>query len=217
MSYSFFDRIKKDTHFRIKSFLSFSFIVNIAYAIFQFVISLVYSSRWFFVMSIYYALLSISRIVVFVQLNPNKDKRVKILTMRASGYFLLLINLVVSTMMFILTNGNNFVKHHEITVIALATYTFWSLSMAIVSSVKHIKQKNYLYSCAKIIALTSASVSLVTLTNTMLITFGESNLSLRSIVLPLLCGVVAVFIITSAIFMICKANLDLRIIKNEEK
>ena len=214
---SFFVKVKKDTHYRIKIFLYISLIFNIAYSIFLLVVSQIFYSKWFFVMSIYYGLLSTARIFIFFQINPKKDMRSRIITMRACGYFLLLINLVVSTMMFILIYRNNIIKHHEITVITLATYTFSSLTFAVIGILRHLKRNNHVYSCVKIISLTSASVSLATLTNTMLATFGENNLLLRSIILPILCGVIAIFIVICAILMICKANFDLRILKNEEE
>ena len=210
----FFERIKIDTTFRIKLFLCLSFIFNIAYSGFLFVVSQMYSSKWFFVTAIYYGLLSVARIFVYLQISPQKQLVSKIKTMRACGCFLLSINLVFSTMMFILIYGNQYIKHHEITVITLATYTFTSLTMAIISSIKHLSKNDYLNSCAKIISLISASVSIVTLTNIMLSTFGEDNSLLRSIILPILSGFVSVFIIVCGILMIHKANLDLRKLKN---
>ncbi len=210
----FFERIKIDTAFRIKLFLCLSFIFNIIYSVFLFVVGQIYSSKWFFVTSIYSGLLSAARIFVFLQISPQKQLVSKIKTMRACGCFLLSINLVFSTMMFVLIYGNQCIKHHEIIVIALATYTFTSLTMTIINSIKHLRKKDYLHSCAKIIGLISASVSIVTLTNIMLSTFGEENLLLRSIILPILSGLVAIFIIICAILMIRKANLDLRKLKN---
>ncbi len=211
---TFFERIKSDVAFRIKLFLCLSFIFNIAYSIFLYVIGRIYSSKWFLVISIYYGLLSLSRIFVFLQISPKKRLVSKIKTIRVCGFFLLSINLVFSTMMFILIYGNQYVQHHEITVIALATYTFTSLTVAIVNSVKFLRKNDHLHSCAKLISLISASVSIVTLTNTMLSTFGENELLLRNIVLPLLSGFVAIFIIACAFLMIRKANLDLRILEN---
>ena len=211
---AFFEGIKIDTAFRIKLFLRLSFVFNVAYSVFLFVVAQIYSSKWFFVTSIYYGLLSVARIFLYLQISPQKELVSKIKIMRACGCFLLSINLVFSTMMFILIYGNQYVKHHEITVIALATYTFTSLTMAIINSVKYLRKKDYLYSSVKIISLISASVSIVTLTNTMLCTFGENNLLLRSIILPILSGFVSVFIIVCAILMIHKTNLDLRKLKN---
>ena len=210
-------KLKKDVRFRIRFFLCSSLIFNLLYSVFLFIVSRIEHSKWFFVMSIYYGLLSFTRIFVFKQIKPKKEKYSKTKTMRACGYFLLLINLAVSTMMFLLIYGNQFVKHHEITVITLATYTFSALTVAIWGSVKFIKKNNYLFSCVKLINLISASVSLLTLTNTMLATFGQDNALLRSIVLPILSGVVSLFIITTAILMIRKANLDLRVYKNAKE
>ena len=99
----------------------------------------------------------------------------------------------------------------------MATYTFTALTVAIINSIKYVKKHEHVYFCAKIISLICASVSIVTLTNTMLATFGQDNALLRRIVLPILCAVVSVFIIVSAIFMICKANLYIRILKNEKE
>ncbi len=210
----FFERIKIDTAFRIKLFLCLSFIFNILYSVFLFVVSQMYSSKWFLITAIYYGLLSIPRIFVYLQTSSKKRLVSKIKTMRVCGFFLLFINLVFAIMSFILIYEGQSIKHHEITVITLATYTFTSLTMAIINSIKHLSKNNYLHSCAKIISLISASVSIVTLTNTMIITFGESNSLLRSITLPILSVFVSVFIIACAILMIRKANLDLRKLKN---
>ncbi len=214
---TFFKKIKTNLSFRIKFFLSLSLVFNISYAVFLFVINQIYSSKWFFVMSVYYALLSITRFFVFAKLKVEKTIRAQIKTLRSCGYFLFLLNVVVSVMMFCLIHETPYLKHHEITVITLATYTFYTLTVAIISGIKCFKKNYHLYACIKVINLISASVSIVTLTNTMLITFGEENILLRSIILPILSAFVAVFIIVTAILMICKANSDLRMLKNEEE
>ena len=118
--------------------------------------------------------------------------------------------------MFVLIYTMRQVRYHEIIVIALATYTFTDLTIAILSTIKYVKKKDYDYSTIKTISLISSVVSMVTLTNIMLATFGSDNEALRKIILPLLCGVVAIFILASAIIMIIKSNSRLRIIRNEK-
>ena len=212
---AFLKKIKDNIEFRIKLFLLISLIFNFGYAIFLFVVSQVYFSKWFLVMSLYYALLSTARIFIFFEINPKNSLRKKILIMRACGYFLFLLNLVVSVMVFLLIYTAPYTKYHEIIVITLATYTFSALTIAIVNIVRYLKKNEYVYSCVKMISLISASVSMLTLTNTMLATFGSENELLRSIILPILSGVVAIFIIVCAILMIKKANNDLKVLKNE--
>ena len=212
---AFLKKIKDNIEFRIKLFLLISLIFNFGYAIFLFVVSQVYFSKWFLVMSLYYALLSTARIFIFFEMNPKNSLRKKILIMRACGYFLLLLNLVVSVMIFLLIYTAPYAKYHKIIVITLAAYTFSALTIAIVNIVRYLKKNEYVYSCVKVISLISASVSMLTLTNTMLATFGGDNTLSRSIILPILSGVVAIFIIVCAILMIKKANNDLKVLKNE--
>jgi divalent metal cation (Fe/Co/Zn/Cd) transporter len=182
----------------------------------MFVVSQIYKSKWFLVMSAYYGVLSMARGFIFLQIKWKKTPTQKLKTMRVCGGFLLLVNLVVSVMMFLLIYENRPVKHHEITVITLATYTFYSLTVAIVSNVRYAKKKNPVYFSAKMISLISASVSLVTLTNTMLATWGDSG-ELRAIILPLLSGAVSIFIVSSAILMMVKSSLELRRRKSEKE
>ena len=210
-------RLKKDRRFRIKFFLFLSFLFNFFYASFLFVVSRIYNSRWFFVMFIYYALLSFLRMFIFFQIFYEKPRSQRIRVVRVCGYFLFLVNLAVSTMMLVLINTTPNLQYHEITVITLATYTFSALTFAIVGGVKYLKEKDYLYACVKSVSLISASVSLVTLTNTMLATFGDGDTSLRRIVLPLLSGVVAILIVVCAVVMIVKSEQALRKIKNEKE
>ncbi len=220
MRFMLLNKIRNNLDFRIKFFLSLSVLFNIGYACFLFIIGCVYSSTWFWVMSIYYALLSCIRVYIFRKI-INHEKMLSnestAKTMQTCGYFLLIINVVVSLLMFLLIYRTTPVKHHEITVITLATYSFCVLTIAVISSIKFIKKSHYVYSSLKLIMLVSASVSIVTLTNTMLTNFGENNEPLRKIILPILSGVVSAFIITTAIIMIIKANTKLRKYKNEKK
>ena len=213
----FLRKVKANADFRIKLFLLLSLIFNLSYSIFLFILSQVYFSKWFLVTSIYHALLSFARLFMFLQTVIEKQEQKQILIMRDCGYYLLLLNLVVAVMMFILIRTTPPVKHHQITVITIATYTFYTLAIAIISSLKQLKSNNHVYFSVKVISLVSASVSMVTLTNTMLATFGENQTLLRSIILPILSGAVSIFIILCAIFIIIKANFDLRMMKNEEK
>lgn len=212
-----FNRLKNDVHYRIKFFSHLTLIFNICYFIFLLITSLIISSNWFFVMAVYYGLLSIVRAFVFKEVIKPKDQIAKIKTLRFCGYFFLLINFVVSVLMFILIFIGKHVVYHKIIVITLATHAFSTLTIAIIGSVKFIKQKDFVYSSIKLINLVSASVSMVTLTNTMLSTFGDDVELLRSIILPLLCIAVSFFIIATSIIMIKKANLALKSHNNKNE
>ena len=212
---SFLKKIKLDTDYRVRVFLTFSFVFNIIYSIFLFIVSKMFFSKWFFIMAIYYGLLSMVRVFISLKNRKQVTKNKEVIIMRTVGYFLFVLNLVVSIMMFLLIYTTQYVKHHEITVITLATYTFCTLTVAVIGVIKYLKYNNHVFYSIKVINLISASVSIVTLTNTMLTTFDSDDSVLRSIILPILSALISIFIIYCAIMMIIKANKELRLLKNE--
>jgi hypothetical protein len=116
---------------------------------------------------------------------------------------LLLLNLALSLMVFFMVYWNRTFNHHEITTIALAAYTFFSFTMAILNFIKYRKIKSPVYSAAKAISLTSACVSIITLEATMLTVFGsDMDLIVRKILLGFTGGTVSIFVVVLAINII---------------
>lgn len=217
MFFSLFARIKSGIRFKEKCFLRLSLALNLTYSVFLFAVSFFYDSKWLFVSSIYYILLFATRVFIVLKDKTEERVREKIRIMRACGYFLLLINMAISAMAFILIYDKHSVEYHEITVITIATYTFASFTLAIINVVKHSAKKDCFLFCIKIIQLISASGSLITLTNTMLSTFGENNETFRKVILTTLSGAVSVFLIIGAIYMIRKSHFYLRTMDNEKE
>ena len=210
-------KLKNDRRFRYRFTLQVSIVFNLAYAIFLFVIAKINDSKWFLVMSFYYALLSIVRCLIGFRISEKVKEISKLKALRFCGFFLLFINLVVSVVSIILIFENNRNSYHQIIVIALATYTFYAITVAIVGIIRQVKSNDAVLVCKAVISLTSASVSLLTLTDTMLTTFGSENTLLRSVIMPLLSVGVSIFIILMAIFMIKKSNLYIRKYKYEKE
>ncbi len=210
------EKLKKDGVYRTSFDLKCSILCNVGYALFLLAVGLLWNSSWFLVTSLYYGSLFLARVFVFIKIGERVEESAKIKTMRLCGYFLFFINLVVSVLMILLIYEGRPVVYHEITVITMAMYTFSSMTMAIVDYVRHAKDNDYAHVCVKVIRLISASVSLVPLTNTMLVAFSGTE-RLRNVVLPALCGAVAVFILACAGFMVRKANFLLRKRKNDRE
>ena len=145
--------------------------------------------------------------------------RIELKKYRACGIVFLLMNLALALMVFFMVYWNRTFHHHEITAIALAAYTFTSLTVAIVNTVKYRKYNSPVYSASKAISLASACVSMLTLESTMLTTFGAETVSLteRRILLAVSGGVISVFIIAMAIDMILQANKRIKKINTEEE
>ena len=210
-------RVRRDDDFRIKLLLLLSLIFDAVYSVFLFLIGRSNASWWFLVMPLYYGLLFFVRMFIFSMISNERKPLKGLRVMRLCGIFLLFINLAVAFMMLVLIRENEGKVYNEIIVIALAAYTFFALTLAIIESVGQFRRQNYIYFCAKLMNLICASVSMTTLTDIMLSTFGDGDMQLRHAILPLLCVAVSIFIVLSAMLMIRKANYDMRVIENEEK
>ena len=106
-------------------------------------------------------------------------------------------------------------RHHEITTISMAAYTFASLAFAIANAFRYRKYGSPAYSAAKAISLVSAVVSVLTLENAMLTAFGQDGSDLfRQIMLGATGAAVVCTVQGIAVYMIRNAGKKLKAIHN---
>lgn len=203
-----------DVRLRMNVSLYGSFIWNVAYAVFQLCLGLYHSSFWYYSMAAYYIFLAAMRFHLSRhtrKYETGEKLREEFVRYRNCGIVFLVMNLALSLLIFFMVYWNRTVIHHEITTIAMATYTFTTFILAIINLVKYRKYNSPVYSASKIISLVAACVSMLTLTSTMLTTFGEADSILfRKTMLGALGSVISLFTITIAIYMIIRANRSLK-------
>ncbi len=204
-----------DVDLRVKVTLYGSFLWNSAYAIFQLCLGLYHSSVWYFSLAGYYICLALMRFFLSrhtIRHKAGEHLRKELIEYRTCGVIFLVINIALSAMVFLMIYQNKSTPHHQITTIALATYTFTTLTTAIINAVKYRKYSSPIYSASKAITLAAACVSMITLTSTMLASFndGTTDPMFRTIMLAGLGAVVAIFITAMAIYMIVKANKQIK-------
>lgn len=192
---------------------------NGAYGALQLGLGIYHQSAWFYALAMYYICLAAMRFFLVrytLQHEPGQNRMQELLYYRTCGWIFLLINLALSSMILLMITENRGTRHHEITTIAIAAYTFFTLTMAIINLVRHRKYNSPVISAARAVSLTSACVSMLTLENTMLVTFGAEEMSAqtRQIFLALSGGVVAFFIIIMAIYMIINAKRNSKRLEN---
>ena len=207
-----------DTRLRTNITLVGTLVWNGAYAIFHLVLGIMHHSFWFSSLACYYMFLALMRfyLVRYTAKNtPGSDLYRENRKYRACGIALLVMNLALALMIFFMVYWNRTFNHHEITTIALAAYTFTSLTLAIINTVKYRKYNSPVYSASKAISLASACVSMLTLESTMLTTFGDGTMSLtgRRILLGISGGVISVFIIAMAIYMIVNGTKKIKLLR----
>ncbi len=219
-------RWSEDVRLRVNVSLYGSLIWNTAYAVFQLWLGFYHASFWFYSMAAYYLFLALMRFFLVQHMGKNKgmqDLRGELHRYRICGWVFLFMNLALAMMVFFMVYWNRTFHHHEITTIALAAYTFTAFTTAIVNLIRYRKYQSPVFSASKAISLAAASVSMLTLTSTMLTTFGNNttDLAFNRLMLALIGSAVSLFIITMAVFMILQSTKKLKQIladqSNEEK
>ena len=210
-------RYQNDINFRINLSLYLSLVLNIAYSIFQLCLGLYHKSFWFISMSVYYVLLSIMRFYLVNHTKKNKpgeDLLIEYKRYNICGWVMLLMNLAVTAIIFFIIHFDRTFYHHQITTIALAAYTFLTFSLSIYNFIKYRKFNSPVYSAAKSINLVAACVSMMTLTTTMLTTFGgEDAIEYKKVLLTMVGVVVSLFILTISIQIIIFTSKNLKKLK----
>ena len=206
-----------DTRLRVNVSLYGTLIWNTAYALLQLGMGFWHHTFWFYSLAGYYICLAVMRFFLVRHTSKHKpgEKMLdELIKYRTCGIVFLVMNLALTLMIFFMVYWNRTFHHHEITTIAMAAYTFTSLTLAIINTVKYRKYNSPVYSASKAISLASAVVSVLTLESTMLTTFndGTMDLTTRRILLGASGGAISVFIIAMAIYMIVQGTKKIKLL-----
>ena len=204
-----------DVQLRINLSLYFAVGFNAVYALFQLCLGLWHHSAWFYAMAGYYLLLVLMRLTLVRHTRQHaagEDSRTEWRKYRFCGWLLLVMNLALAIFTLYFVFRIRVFLHHEITTSAMAAYTFTALTLAIVNTVRYRKYGSPAYSAVKAISLASATVSMLTLENALLTTFGEGESELfRQIMLGASGAAVILIVQGIALYMIVNASKNLRI------
>lgn len=208
---------QQDARLRVNISLYGSVTLNILYALLQLFSGFYFHSIWFYALSGYYALLAIIRFFLLKdtrKIIPGKDKFYEFLVYRLCGILLLLMNISLSVIVSYIVWQNRGFEYHSIHTIAMAAYTFTSMTLAIFNVIKYKRYESPLLSGARMISLVSAVVSMLSLETAMLTAFGEpGNDSFRQIMTALTGTAVCLFVLFLAIYMIVHSTKEIKKLK----
>ena len=209
-----------DTRLRVNVSLYGSFFWNIAYALFQLWLGFYHHTFWFYSLGAYYICLAVMRFFLLLHTRkyaPGERMRDELTKYRSCGIVFLLMNLALALIVFFMVYWNRTFEHHEITTIAMAAYTFTTMTTAIINFFKYRKYKSPVFSAAKAISLAAALVSMLTLESTMLTTFSDGTMTAveQKWMLGATGGAISVLIIATAIYMIVVGTKKLKLLESE--
>ncbi len=204
----------EDTHFKIQISLYGTFILNAVYAVFQLCLGMYHSSVWYYSLALYYVLIALVRFLLLRHTrsySPCEDMQKELRRYRLTGMFLLMINIALSAILINMILRGVMIVHHEITTIAMAAYTFTSVTMSIVNIIKYRKYHSPIFSGAKAVSLAAALVSVLTLENAMLTAFGSSaNADFNRLMMSITGACIEIFILTLSIYMIVRSTKEIK-------
>ncbi len=191
-------RLLEDKPFREVWNAVLSLIFNLAYALYNGVLGFTTHSVLFFSSAVYYLLLSVMRFVAVTVSQRGSPRQIKNAA-GAVGALLSVLSMVLSVTVFFSIRQNGAAVHGTIPMITIATYTFVKITMAVIKAMGRKPDEPKLLEAIRTIRCTEAAVSLMTMQQSMLVSFGEGDMP-QAIILNAFTGTgVCVFVLIMGI------------------
>lgn len=164
-----------DEAYRTALFALTGLVCNLIFALYNGVLGIFFASPLFFVMFIYYTVLSLMRFYAVTYKFGQGKRRSERSVMRFCGALLIILAAVLSAVVWLNIESKRSAAKHDIIMISIAAYTFWKATLAIINIVKARKKRSLLIITLRNINAADAAASLLSLEHSMVATFGEGN------------------------------------------
>lgn len=147
-------------------------VLNFVYAAGNCVLGFLSHSWWFVTVGAYYAVLTMTRFSVLqIMQKANGDHETERFARRITGILLVVLSFCIIGVNILSAIKDRGTTFHEIVMIAIATYTFTKITIAIVGLIKAKHCKSPAVKTLRNISLADACVSIYTMQRSMLVTF----------------------------------------------
>lgn len=210
----FGQRYMTDASFRTHMSLYISLGINLLYVGMNFVSYILYHSMWFVILAIYYATLALMRFILlrYVRKESIGNNRLgELKRTKLCAFILLTLNFVLSGAVLMILYQNKGFEYPGFLIYVIAMYTFYMTTHAIIDMVKFRKYNSPLMMTTKIIALSAALVSMLSLETAMFSQFGADMAPEDQRLMIILTGAgVSISVITMSIYIIIKNTKEIR-------
>ncbi len=214
----FGNRFMTDLHFRTKVSVYLSFGFNLLYVGINILSYFLYRSWWFVVLAFYYGILSSMRLILALYVRRNALGallKAEWKRSRICGYILLLVNLSLSGAVLMILFRNKSFEYHGILIYVMAMYTFYMTTHAIIDLIKYRHMESPMQTTGKVISLSAALVSMLSLETAMFSQFGQDMSPENQKLMIILTGAgVSLVIVTLSVLLIHRSNKEIRSLKN---
>lgn len=208
------NRYMTDRVFRTEVSLYISLGMNLLYVVIQLVFWYINRSWWFIVLAVYYVILSVMRFLLVSYVRRSKigtDLPAEWRRARTCAYVLMLLNLFLSGAVLMILYQNRGFAYQGILIYVMAAYSFYSTIHAVVDIVRYRKLGSPVMSAAKVVSLSAALVSMLSLETAMFSQFGaDMALQDQRIMIAATGAGVSVTVITLSVLLIVQAARQLK-------
>ena len=211
-------RYLREDMFRAETGLYQGFFINLLYAGIKMFSGILYRSVWFITLAVYYILLAVMRasLLHYVR-KAGKDKVSEWKRYRLCGIILLFMNIALAGIVILVIYQNSGFEYPGMLIYVMAMYAFYAAIMAVRNVVKFRKYGNPVMSAAKVINLTAALVSMLSLETAMLTQFGAADdPAFRQIMTASTGAGISLIVLGMAVFMIVHSTKQLKCLKGQE-
>lgn len=207
------NRYMTDAAFRTKVSLHISLAIHLLYVGMNIALSIINKTRWFGILAGYYFILAVMQFLLLkyaIEKGIGTERLGELKRARVCAIILLNLNFVLSGAVLMILYQNKGFEYQGILIYAMAAYTFYSTIRAAVDLVKYRKYKSPIMTTTKIITLSSALVSMLSLETAMFSQFGQDmNPAGRRLMIALTGAGISMAVIGMSAYMIIKTSQEL--------
>jgi len=197
---------------RMRTSLRLGLFINAAYAAVKFGTGVYLRSAWFGAVGVYYMVLSVIRFLLVrgeralrTIDDPRRRHERAWHSYRSAARLVLVLNVAMSGMAALMIRRNAVFTYPGVLIYASAAYTFYRLTMAVISTVRYRSAKDPILSAAKYIDMCVSLMSLYALQSAMIVTFGSTE-NFRLIMNSITGTVVCAWVVLIGVYMLVQAH-----------
>lgn len=212
-------RYLQEDMFRAETALYQGFFINILYAGIKLFSGIIYQSVWFVTLAVYYILLAVMRACLLHYVRKGgKDKVSEWRRYRLCGIILLFMNAALAGMVVLAVCQNSGFEYPGMLIYVMAMYAFYAAITAVWNVVKFRRYESPVMSAAKVINLTAALVSMLSLETAMLTRFGAADDPVFRQVMTASTGAgISAAVVGMAVFMILRSTKQIKYLERKKE
>ena len=216
-SHAYSEKFLNDKKLRTEFFLYFGCGFSIVYAIFKFTAGMYYHSTWIGAVAVYYIIVSLMRFGLIkrycynLQYEDEREQRLfGLKSYRFCGILMFVLNVAVTGLVIQLIWHGETYQYPGFLIYAFAAYSFYCIGMAVRNMAKHRKLETPVLAAAKMLSFACALMSILATQTAMLTQFGDGNTAFARFMNAATGSVVCFLIFGLAVWMVLRANKEMR-------